>query len=159
MRRAVQAIIVSGTLLSAAACGTAAGPTPGVPAGTASAPAAAAPAAKTSCEALGQAYSKNMAPFAQALTDMVAARKKAGGDQGYPQVKESLTAFATGIRTATADSTDPRLKTDGNQTADRLQERAADEATFRKIKTTKDVNTMLGPTLKEWLSPVERHCS
>jgi hypothetical protein len=167
MRRAVQALIISGVLLAAAACGTATGPTPGGPAtlGTASAPGAATQAAEAStrslCEALGQVYSKNLAPFAEALTEMVDGRKGAGGgsQDHQRQAQQSLKAFATAIRTATQDSTDPQLRTDGKKAADRLQAKAADAGFFSEIKTAEDVNTVLGPTLKEWLSPVAHHCS
>ena len=162
MRRAGQGLIISVTLLAATACGTAAGPTPGVPAGTGgAAPAAtqtADAATKSTCEALGQVYSKNMGPFAEALAQMIAARRD-GGDEGYPQVKKSLTAFATAVRAATKSSTDPQVQTAGEETADRLQAKAADARYFKTIKTTEDVNTVLGPTLKEWLAPVKEHCS
>jgi len=161
MRRAMRAFIISGVLFSMAACGTATGPTPGGAAGVvvASAPAAGAPAAeattRSACEALGQVYSKNMAPFAEALAKMVAA-----GDQAHPQpVQQSLKSFATAISAATQSSTDPQVRADGKQTADRLQAKAKDTGFFRTIKTTDDVNKVIGPTLKEWLSPVTRHCS
>jgi len=161
MRRAVQALIISGALLSAAACGTATGPTPGAAVGDAgTAPVVATPDAasstRTLCDALGQAYSKNMAPFAEALTKLV----NAGGDEANRrQVQQSMKAFAGAIRVATQNSADPQVKTDGKQAADRLQAKAADAGFIKTIKTTEDVQTVLGPTLKEWLSPVAQHCS
>jgi hypothetical protein len=170
MRRAVQAIVISGMLLSAAACSTAtSGPTPGSapqPPGAPGAPGAASatrtgdPADKSSCEALSQVYNKNMAPFAEAVTRMVDARERAADDQDHEQrVRQSLTTFATAITGATKDSADPRLRTDGKKTAEQLTAKAADAEFIGGIKTTKDANTVLGPTLKGWLSPVAQHCS
>jgi hypothetical protein len=70
-----------------------------------------------------------------------------------------LNAFATAIRESTQSSTDPQVRTDGKQTADKMQAKAADAGFFRAIKTSEEVNTVLGPTLTEWLAPVARHCS
>ena len=67
--------------------------------------------------------------------------------------------FATAIRGATQGSGHAQLRADGKQAADRIQARSADAAFFGKIRTPEDVNTLLGPTLKEWLSPVNHHCS
>ena len=167
MRQAVRALIVGGVLLSAAACGTATNPPPGSAGagiGSATAPPAAErsaeAAARTSCEALGRVYSRYMAPYAQALTELVAARNGDGdAKKGQQEVRTSLKAFATAIRGATQDSTDPRLRTDGKQAADTLQAKADDAGAFTAIKTTEDVNTAVGATLKQWLSPVNQHCS
>lgn len=167
MRRAVQAFIVSGVLLSAAACGTATtGPTPGSAPQAPQAPGAAAPtptgppADKTSCEALSEVYNQNMAPFAEAVTRMADARQRSQDDQDFERrVKQTLTSFATAITAATSDSTDPRLRTDGKKTAERLKAKAGDATFIGGIKTPEDATTVLGPTLKEWLSPVAQHCS
>jgi hypothetical protein len=167
MRRAVQTLVISGVLLSAAACSTATGgPTPGsapvapgAP-GTAAATRTGAPANKSSCEALSEVYNKNMAPFAEAVTRMVDARTRAEDDQDYERrVKQSLTTFATAITGAAKDSADPRLRADGKKTAEQLKAKAADTEFIGGIKTTEDANTVLGPTLKGWLSPVAQHCS
>nr|BFE70783.1 hypothetical protein GCM10020092_040840 [Actinoplanes digitatis] len=112
MRRAVQALVIGGVLLPAAACGIATGPTTAAPVGAPAATSAAAPAAdgsiRSSCEALGQVYGKNLAPFAEALTDLVAARQKASSDkEPRAEVRRSLTEFASAIRAATSASTDP----------------------------------------------------
>ena len=167
MRRAVQALVISGVLLSAAACSTAtSGPTPGSAPLAPGAPGAASatrtgdPANMSACEALSEVYNKNMAPFAEAVTRMVDARKRAQDDQDYERrVKQSLTAFATAITGATKDSTDPQLRTDGKKTAEQLKAKASDAKFIGGIKTTEDANTVLGPTLKGWLSPVAQHCS
>lgn len=165
MRQAVRAFIISGVLLSAGACGTATNPAPGEPGvgiGSAAATSGTAQAAdgslKSSCEALGQVYSKQMAPLAEALTRL--ANKGGGKDkESQRQVQQSLTSFASAIRDATQNSTDARLKADGKQTADQLQAKAADAGAFGKLTSAKDVNAALGTTLKGWLSPVEQHCS
>ncbi|GID97013.1 hypothetical protein ACFQFC_38425 [Amorphoplanes digitatis] len=164
MRRAVQALVIGGVLLPAAACGIATGPTTAAPVGAPAATSAAAPAAdgsiRSSCEALGQVYGKNLAPFAEALTDLVAARQKAGSDkEPRAEVRRSLTEFASAIRAATSASTDPQLRADGERTAEQIQAKADDAGFVGAVKTSEDVNTVLGPTLKQWLSPVAQHCS
>ena len=166
MRRAVQAFIIGSVLCSAAACGTAT-PAPGEPGagiGSATPPPAAeqsaAASTRSACEALGLVYSRYMAPFAQSLTELVDGREKAGDAEKYrKEVQEALTAFATGIRTATKESTDPELRNDGERTAARLTAEDTREDLFKEVRTRKDVDTTLGPTLKEWLSPVDAHCS
>jgi len=167
MRQAVRALIVGGVLLSAAACGSTTNPAPGGPGvgvGSATAPPpaerSAEAAARSSCEALGRVYSRHMAPYAQALTELAAARAGDGdAKKGQQEVQTALKAFATALRGATQDSTDPQLRSDGKRAADTLQAKAADAGTFTAIKTTEDVNTAVGATLKEWLSPVDQHCS
>lgn len=167
MRQAVQALIISGVLLSAGACGTATNPAPGEPGvgiGSATAPPPGARSAeasiRSSCEALGQVYGKNMAPLAEALTKLADTRKQAGDDKApKQQVQQALKAFAGSIRVATQNSQDPKLRTAGKQTADQLQAKAADAKLFNEVKTTEDVNKALGTTLKQWLSPVDQHCT
>jgi hypothetical protein len=162
MRHAVRALIIGGVLLSAGACGTASNPAPGggVGIGSATAPPAAERSAEVStrsaCEALGQVYSKHMAPYAQALTQLV---EKDGAKPEQQTVQKSLTSFAAAILGATKDSPDPQLRSDGKKAADTLQAKAKDAGTFTAIKTNEDVNTAVGSTLKQWLSPVEQHCS
>ncbi len=164
MRRAVRTLLVGGVLFTAAACGTAAdtGERPAAAPGGSAAPAVAEltpeqAATKSTCEALGKTFDKNMAPFAEALTKLIAGKQ--GGNGSPQQAQAALKTFATEIRSATETSPDAQLKADGKQAADRLQERSADAAFFAKIKTDKDVSKVLGPTLKEWLSPVTNHCS
>ncbi|MBU2668278.1 hypothetical protein KOI35_32675 [Actinoplanes bogorensis] len=157
MRRTVPVLLAGGLLFTAAACGTAKGPAStaaGTP-GAAAAPAAStAPAAiRTTCEALGQAYGKNMAPFAEALTKFVADRKTIATAQ------QTLASFATAVQEATASSADAQLKADGKQAAEAMHKKSTDAKFFATIKTSKDVDKALGPTLTEWLSPVSRHCS
>jgi hypothetical protein len=164
MRQAVRTLILGGVLFSVAACGTANNPSPGaggVGIGSATAPAggateAAAPSIRSACEALGQVYSKNMVPVAEALTKVV----DEGGDKAVrKQAQQALDAFAAEISRATAKSADPELRNDGERTAARVRTEAADADLFKKIKTNADVNTMLGDTLREWLSPVDQHCN
>ncbi|MEU4236928.1 hypothetical protein [Actinoplanes sp. NPDC026619] len=158
MRRAVFALVVGGALSALAACGTASGPTPGSAAGTGPA-GAALPSAlvetKESCEALGQAYTQNVGPFAEALSKMVAG--PAATTRQNAQTK--LGNLAVAVRAATEGSTDAQIKSDGKQTADSLTAKSKDAAFFQGIKNADDVNKVLGPTLKEWLSPVTHHCS
>jgi hypothetical protein len=162
MRQAVRALIIGGVLFSAAACGTTTNPAPGgagVGIGSATAPApgvlASQQAIRSSCEALGEVYSKNMAPVAESLSKLADGADK----KKQQQAQQALRAFATEIRSATQRSTDPQVRTDGKKTADQLQAKAADADLFSKIKTNEDVNTVLGSTLKEWLSPIDQHCS
>jgi len=166
MRRAVQALIISGALLSAAACGTATGSTPGAAVDAGTAPPR-TPTTQTTeiastrslCDALGQVYNKNMAPLAEALTNLVSAGGGQNNQNNQKQVQQSMKAFAGAIRGATQRSTDPQVRTEGDKAADQLQAKAADATFLSTIKTTEDVNKVLGPTLKEWLSPVAHHCS
>jgi hypothetical protein len=162
MRQVVRALIIGGVLFSAAACGTATNPAPGEPGvgiGSATAPPpgvrASEASIKASCEALGQVYSKNMAPVAESLSKLAGGADK----KKQQQAQQALKTFATEIRGATQQSPDPQLRTDGEKTAEVLQAKAADSDLFSKIKTNEDVNTVLGSTLKEWLSPVDQHCS
>ena len=161
MRRVVLGLVVGGALLAAAACGSAGSPTPG--AGTPAVGGAAASltpeqaATKVSCEAIGSVYTKNMGAFAESLskvpaagTDGVAARKEA---------QQKLSAFGAAVLGATQGSADAQLRADGKQAAGQLQTTAKNAAFFAKIKTTQDVSTVLGPSMKEWLAPVTHHCS
>jgi hypothetical protein len=160
MRRAVLTLMVGGALGVMAACGTANGQSPGSGQAGGSAPGGAAlPSAlaetKESCEALGQAYTKNVGPFAEALSKMVAGPSK--DTQAAAQTK--LGNLAVAVRAATESSTDAQIKSDGKATADSLTAKSKDAKFFATVKTTDDVNKILGPTLKEWLSPVTHHCS
>jgi hypothetical protein len=154
MRRVVLGVAVGGLLLGVAAgCGTAGGPTPGGGTGAASL----APeqvATKTTCEAIGDVYGRNMGAFASSLSKVPAA-----GDTARQEARQKLTAFGSAVRDATKGSADAQLRADGKQAADRLQATAKNAAFFAKIKTTGDVSTVLGPTMKEWLAPVTHHCS
>ncbi|WP_250002947.1 hypothetical protein [Actinoplanes sp. M2I2] len=171
--RALRGLVALGLLSVAAACGTAQSPgssqTPGAaqPPGAAPAPggapasgaargASGAPATgaiRTTCEALGRTYQANMAPLAESLTALVADRKTIAGAQ------KSLASFATAVQEATATSDDPDLKAAGKQAANQMHAKSTDAKFFDGIKTAKDVNKTLGPTLTGWLSPVTRHCS
>jgi len=152
MRRTIRNLLVGGVLLSAAACGTATGTTP--TATGASAPAVGVPPAVAStCEALGQAYGNNIPAFAQALSALAADPKTVADAQ------ESLAAFATAVADATKASDDAQLRADGKQAADQMRAKSADKKFFAAIKTTKDVDQTIGPTLTQWLSPITRHCS
>ncbi|AGZ41504.1 hypothetical protein [Actinoplanes friuliensis] len=160
MRRAVQALLISGVLFPAAACGTAAS-TPSASVSEAPAVVTAADlSTRAACESLSQVYSRNLAPLAQSLNEMVAARTSAGADKEQERkVKQSLTNFATALELATHDSNDTAVRTDGEKTADQLRARAGDAKFLRTIKTAEDAQKVMGPTLKEWLAPMAKHCS
>ncbi|GAA0582420.1 hypothetical protein GCM10010172_79430 [Paractinoplanes ferrugineus] len=157
MRRAVIALMVGGAFTVLTACGTANGASPGSNQAAPGATALPSGLAETkqSCEALGQAYTNNVGPFAEALSKMVAGPTK--DTQAAAQSK--LGSLATAVRAATATSTDAQIKSDGKSTADSLTAKSKDAKFFAGIKTTEDVNKVLGPSLKEWLSPVTHHCS
>jgi hypothetical protein len=169
MRRAVKTLVVGGALLFAAACGSSESPSttpPAVGAGTpaaggapASAGAGALPAdiaqTKALCESLGQVYTKNMGPFAESLTKVVASK---GAKADVAEAQTALKSFAVAVQGATEKSTDTKLKEDGKKAAEQLTEKSKDAAFFETIKTNEDVNKLLGPTLKGWLSPVQAHC-
>jgi len=153
MRRIVFAVTLGGALLAAGACGTT--KSTGTPAVPGPQPAALTQT-KAFCEGLGDVYSKNMGPFADALTKMVTT---GGAKASQTQASRALSAFATAVRGAASTSQDPRLRADGKKAADKLQAQSANKAFFAGVKTTQDVNTVLGPTLRQWLAPVASHCS
>lgn len=105
--------------------------------------------------ALGKVYDKNMAPFAEALSKYVASRDNAA----QQQARRALRDFAAAVRAATKDSRDAQVWTDGEKAAGQLRARSTDKAFFTRPQTATDVNTVLGPTLTQWLSPVQSHCS
>ncbi|MEU8820792.1 hypothetical protein [Actinoplanes sp. NPDC048796] len=142
------AVLLAAT--AAGGCGMAAQPAP-----AASAPPSVPVALKSTCDALGQAYGERMAPFAESLTTLVGQ----GTPDARKRAQESLAAFATAVDDATRASQDAALRADGKKTADQLRAKSTDAAFFAGIKTEKDVTTTLGPTLKQWLTPVTRHCS
>ncbi|XVU22683.1 hypothetical protein ACQPZJ_36225 [Actinoplanes sp. CA-054009] len=146
---------LTAVLLAAAAaatgCGTAAGSSPGATAAPPSVPAE----LKSTCDALGKAYGERMAPFAESLTTLVGKRTP----DAQKRAQDSLAAFATAVDDATRASGDTALRADGKKTADQLRAKSGDAAFFAGIKTEKDVTTTLGPILKEWLTPVTRHCA
>lgn len=150
MRRVITTLLIGGGMLAAAACGTAQNSTATAP----SAPVVTAPpAVAETCEALAAAYGKNMAPYAQALHALVADRKAA------PKAQQALATFATAVQDATKASGDEELRIEGKEAADRMRAKSEDAKFFATIKTAKDVDKAIGPTLTEWLSPVHRRCS
>jgi hypothetical protein len=149
MRRTIATLLTGGVLLAVTACGTAGDTTPVVSAPTTGAP----PAIRSTCEALGQAYGKNMSALAESLSTLVADRAT------LAQAQRSLAGFATAVVDATKVSDDPQIRADGKQAADRMRAKSADPKFFAAIKTSKDVDQTMGPTLTEWLSPISRHCS
>jgi hypothetical protein len=150
MRRTVPALVLATACFATAACSFA----PADPPRAGTVVSSADAATRTSCEAVGEVYNRNLAPFAEAVT------KAAGGaEASRAEAQKSLKAFATALRGATATSDDARLRADGAQAADRLQAKAADKAYFSRIKTPQDVGTVLGSDLSSWLSPVKSHCS
>ncbi|MFF5296555.1 hypothetical protein [Paractinoplanes globisporus] len=151
MRGALK-VVVAGGLLAFCAAGCGSAPS----SGAAPAVSTAAPETKVTCEAVGEAYTKNIGPFAEALSEMVGAKATAAG---RTDAQQKLKALADSLRTATQGSGDAQLRADGKQTADQLQAKSADAKFFGGIKTAQDVSTVLGPTLKEWLAPVTHHCS
>ncbi|WP_433291976.1 hypothetical protein ACQP2F_26795 [Actinoplanes sp. CA-030573] len=151
MRRGVLALLF---VLPLAACGTDRTGLDGQPA-VAGSLASVAADTKTACEAVGAAYTKNIGPFAEAVTKLT----PAGTAADRKAAQQRLGDFATSIRTATEKSADPRIVADGKATADALKAKASDPAVFAAIKTPQDASTLLGPTLKQWLSPINHHCS
>jgi hypothetical protein len=149
MRRATFALLVGGVLLTASACGTA----PGSQGTNAAATAPSTPAAGAACEALAKVYDKNMGPYAQALTTLAA------DPRTIAQAQQSLAAFATAVQDATKTSADTQLQAAGKQAAKQMHDRSTDDKFFATIKTTDDVTKAIGPTLTEWLSPLQQRCS
>jgi hypothetical protein len=157
MRRALFGVVAGGLLLGAAACGTTGGPTPGAGTPGTGGPVSVAPeqlATKASCEAIGDVYTKNMGAFASSLSKVPDT-----GDIARKDAQQKLGDFGTAILGATGTSTDAQMRADGKQAAGKLAATAKDAGFFARIKTTSDVSTVLGPTMKDWLAPVTHHCS
>jgi hypothetical protein len=150
MRRAVLLLVAGGLLVTPAACGTAT--STATPSSTV---ATAAPETRTACEAVGEAYTKSMGPFAEA----VAKAAGSGSATDRAEAQKRLGDLAASIRAATASAKDPQIVTDGKTAADQLQKKAADKTVFAALKTPQDASQLLGPTLKDWLAPVTSHCS
>jgi hypothetical protein len=149
MRRAIYALLVGGALLTASACGTA----PSSPGSNTPAAAPSTPAAGAACEALAQVYDKNMGAYAQALTALAA------DPRTIAQAQQSLAAFATAVQDATKTSADTQLQAAGKQAAKQMHDKSTDDKFFAAIKTAEDVTKAIGPTLSQWLSPVQQRCS
>ncbi|MDI6098953.1 hypothetical protein QLQ12_10110 [Actinoplanes sp. NEAU-A12] len=151
MRRAIPALLAAGVLLAAGACGAGSGTT-GVTT-TVSAPPPADPATAAACEALARAYGKHMAPFAQALSGVVADGK------ATEPAQRALADFAAAVQAATEASTDAEIRADGKRAADQMRATSADAKFFAGIKTAEDADRAMGQTLTGWLAPLSRHCS
>ncbi|MEU4159175.1 hypothetical protein [Actinoplanes sp. NPDC026670] len=150
MRRAFYALLTGGILLAASACGTAPG-SPG--ANTTAGAAPSIPPAGPACEALAKVYDQNMGPYAQALTTLATDPKT------IAQAQQSLAAFATAVQEATKGSADTELEAAGKQAAKQMHAKSTDAKFFATIKSTDDVTKAIGPTLTEWLGPVQRRCA
>jgi hypothetical protein len=169
MRRAVTALVVSGLLLTATGCSlshnTASGqPVPGGAAAAPVNPSVSASLADTRsvCDAIGKVYSKDYAALATALSKLVSSRKgspASAQSSSKQQAQEALRAFADDVRGATQTSTNDQVRTDGTQTADQLKAHADDGTLFDKVKSTGDMQNLLGPTMKGWLAPISNHCT
>ncbi|MCA2215065.1 hypothetical protein [Jidongwangia harbinensis] len=170
MRRALL-VLTAGLLLATTACGTdqtsgglgpgtSRPPAPAVGGTTAPTLSAEKQAAlaktKAVCESVGQAYTRNMGPFAESMSTMVAQKN---AKPSREKAQQALSAFAQDIRTATQAGADTEARAAGKKTADQLQAKAADDTIFTGVKTAEDLETVLGPTLKEWLEPITEHCS
>jgi hypothetical protein len=150
MRRAVVGVVVAGLIGGLAACGTGGDPA-GAPSLTPE-----QLATKNSCEAIGSVYTKNLGPFAEALSKMTASGDAAAARKN---AQAKLSAFGAELQATTDGSQDAQMRADGRQAADQLRKTSADDAFFKKIKTTQDVSDVVGPMMKQWLAPVTHHCS
>lgn len=152
MRRALSVVVAGVALMGVAACGIL-GDSPDSSAGAASLTPEQA-ATKASCEAIGEVYTNNMGAFASSLSKV-----PTSGDVARKDARQKLGEFGTAVLGATKSSADTQLRTAGQEAAEHLQATAKDAKFFAKIKTTQDVSTVLGPTMKQWLAPVTNHCS
>jgi hypothetical protein len=162
MRRAILSLVVGGVLLVAAACDSTPTTTPGGPPGPGQAAAQASMAdTRAMCENIGKVYGTNVGALASALGKLIGSPGPTGdgAKTAKAQAQQALGSFADAIRTATQESHDPQVRSDGQQAADQLRSKASDAKLFDGIKTSNDLNTLIGPTLKDWLAPVMKHCS
>ena len=169
MRRAAMALAVLGLAVTAAAGCSLKSNEAGSPAGAPGQAAASMdPTVQASladtrnvCDAIGKVYSKDYATFATALSKLATSRKSNAAAQSSSkmQAQGALKGFADDLRGATQASTNTQVRTDGAQAADQLQQHAGDNTIFDKVKTTSDVQTLLGSTMKGWLAPLSNHCT
>jgi hypothetical protein len=173
MRRAILAVTIGGVLLTGAACDNDAADTAG--ATTAAPSATAAPSqlpsspppdytanTKLVCGKVEKIFNDGLQGFATDLGKMIAhkeAKQTAEADAAQRSASTALKNVGTQVKNATATADDPALRTAGAASAAKFAKSAGDDKFFDKIKTTKDLNSIIEGQLAEWFTPVAGYCS
>ena len=87
------------------------------------------------------------------------AKKPAKANQARELAKKELKSLAASVRSNTAAAQDPQLKAAGEKSAASIEQSAADNAFFAKLKTIKDVNSNLTSEMTPWLTPLSVYCA
>ena len=87
------------------------------------------------------------------------AKKPAKANQARELAKKELKSLAASVRSNTAAAQDPQLKAAGEKSAASIEQTAADDAFFAKLKTIKDVNGNLTSEMTPWLTPLSVFCA
>jgi hypothetical protein len=171
MRRALLAVLATGTLLTAAACDT------GAKDSTDAAAASATPSrvpdetlpplpdysadTKQVCDRLQTVYTGELAAFGTAMGKMVSykeAKQAADAQKAQDTAAVELKAAGSKIQKTTSTAQDPDVQAAGVASAEKLDEGAQDKSYFNKVKTLKDLDTTLQTQMNEWLTPVTGVC-
>ena len=170
MRRAILAVTTGCLLLTGAACGsdpktsttTAAATPSAAPPSVASSPTADYTAdTKAVCTKVNKIFSDDLEDFATDLGKMIAnkeAKQTSGADAAEKAAGKDLKDVAAAMKKATAEAEDPALVRAGEQSAEKITATAADGKFYDKIKTTKDVDTVLKAEFTRWYTPLSEFC-
>ena len=170
MKRVLTATILGAVLLTGAACGTEATPTAATASAAATSAAATSAAPRPSadytadtkkvCNEVGKILDGDYDRFAEELGKMVTyqeAGDTAQAAKARASAQSQLTSIADGIREKTAVALDPQVKADGAEGAASIAASAANDESFTKIKSLKDLNSLKAEMTK-WLTPLAMHC-
>jgi hypothetical protein len=171
MRRALLAVLATGTLLTAAACDT------GAKNSTDAAAASATPSqvpdetlpplpdysadTKQVCDRLQTVYTGELAAFGSAMGKMVSfkeAKQTADAQKAQDAAAVELKAAGSKIQQTTATAQDPDVQAAGVASAEKFNEGAQDTSYFNKVKSLKDLDNTLQSQMNEWLTPVTGVC-
>jgi len=172
MRRALLAILASGTLLTAAACDSGAKDSTDAAAASSATPSRVpdetlpplpdySADTKQVCDRLQTVYSGELRDFGAAMGKMVGykeAKQTADAQKAQDAAAVELKAAGAKIRQETSTAQDPDLQAAGVASADKLDKSAQDDAYFAKVKSLKDLDNSLQTQMNAWLTPVTGVC-
>ena len=169
MRRAILAVTTGCVLLTGAACGndadsstTAAATPSAAPSAVASSPAADYTAdTKAVCAKVDKIFTEDLEDFATELGKMIAykeAKQTSEANTAEKSAGKELKEVAAAMKKATGAAQDPGLVKAGEASAEKITTTAGDTKFFDKIKTTKDVDTVLEAEFTAWFTPLSEYC-
>ncbi|WP_306203910.1 hypothetical protein [Actinoplanes sp. RD1] len=171
MRRALVAATLGGLLLLGAGCSGGDEPdtaseapldTPTTAVTTTSPPPDYSANTKSVCTKLDKIFDTEIKSLGSELGKMIA-YKEADQDDNVETARKAaakqLKDIGAQVRKESAAAQDPDIKQAAAQSASKFTESAGDEAFFNKIKTMKDLNTVLNNQMADWLNPVVGLCA